>query len=1177
MTPGQDNPLQRGLETPSRAGLLGGLIHPRVLRTLARLGLVVGLVVLVAVGAAVALIMRGPTELAVLRDRVEQTLQDSLGSRYTVDVGKTALDIDPVLGLVVLVDDVAISTRDGEVVASIPSTRLAVDPLALLMLHVTLRSVELNQPVLAFARDAGGGVMLGRSATGVGEGDKADEPGADSPRNAGAPEPAGGFPDIFNALQILDRGLEPTVAKALQAGFERFSMVQATVEIADNLTAGGTRVFSRADLQAVLDRGTNGASVTLTAPGYAGRWTAKTELRAEPGTGERLLAAEFSQLSLADIFPRVGLDDSPIASDIPFFGRASVRFSPTGEIADASMQLDLGAGNVVFRGEQESILLDEASLKLRWDVANKAILIDPSRYAAGKSRGTLTGVVRPLGGPADRRFAFEIKADDAILAPRDVAAPPLSAQLLTVNGVADLPRKRINFDKAELVAGNNTLTATGWMGFEGKTPSVNLAAQFSPMPAAVVKQIWPPFIAGPARKWVVEHVSGGRIAAGDFKAAIPGGLLWNSERPVIPEDNLKLKLRLEDVTFTTIGDVPPITRASGNAAIAGSTFGLDIDHGEIRMPSGKTVTINAGAFAVANTAPLNPGANLELALAGDAGAMAELSNVKPFSALDKQSIDPKAIAGSATAGISAKWQMRPQVTEADIEWRVNAAIDNFASAAPISGHAIREGKMNLSASPAEVSINGRAKIDGVTANLAMTVPLGENAKAASDGRRQIRMVLDDDARKKLGIGLDDVIAGTVEATVNELPNKGQHFDLDLKRARLTLRAVGWSKGIGVPGRLVFDLVPSTDGFRVENLALSGTGFGMTGRAVLDKKYALVSADIDQLNLHKGDQLGFTIRKGAKSGYAIVAKGKSFDVRGVLDLLRETPEPGPGAPDVTVEASVDRLVGHNGASIDRGSLTLSATAGQVKRVQLTGVLGASKLALTFSDSTQNTSLNLETGDAGAFFRFVDFYSRIQGGSLRLAGTRSGVDRPMVGSFDVVNFSVVGEPAMARVAAVDTSRPDYYNGNFDPNRVQFDRMVINFTKRDSMLVIEDALLRGNAVGAVFDGRIDLASHSLALAGTYLPAYAFNNLFSKLPIIGLALAGGPQEGLLGVTFKVEGQMDQPQLTINALSAIAPGVFRKIFEFRGPGGVGPQTFGNPGFGTGQGGFGNAQPGFPP
>jgi nicotinamidase-related amidase len=37
----------------------------------------------------------------------------------------------------------------------------------------------------------------------------------------------------------------------------------------------------------------------------------------------------------------------------------------------------------------------------------------------------------------------------------------------------------------------------------------------------------------------------------------------------------------------------------------------------------------------------------------------------------------------------------------------------------------------------------------------------------------------------------------------------------------------------------------------------------------------------------------------------------------------------------------------------------------------------------------------------------------------------------------------------------------------------------------------------------------------------------------------------GLIGVTFKVEGKLDAPSLMINPLSAITPGIFRKIFEF--------------------------------
>ena len=35
------------------------------------------------------------------------------------------------------------------------------------------------------------------------------------------------------------------------------------------------------------------------------------------------------------------------------------------------------------------------------------------------------------------------------------------------------------------------------------------------------------------------------------------------------------------------------------------------------------------------------------------------------------------------------------------------------------------------------------------------------------------------------------------------------------------------------------------------------------------------------------------------------------------------------------------------------------------------------------------------------------------------------------------------------------------------------------------------------------------------------------------------------IGVTFKVEGPIASPSLTVNPLSMITPGIFRKIFEF--------------------------------
>jgi hypothetical protein len=111
-----------------------------------------------------------------------------------------------------------------------------------------------------------------------------------------------------------------------------------------------------------------------------------------------------------------------------------------------------------------------------------------------------------------------------------------------------------------------------------------------------------------------------------------------------------------------------------------------------------------------------------------------------------------------------------------------------------------------------------------------------------------------------------------------------------------------------------------------------------------------------------------------------------------------------------------------------------------------------------------------------------------------------------------------------------------------------MLVRYSHTDRLLTIDDALLSGSTIGATFSGRYDLSAANIDIAGTYLPAYAFNNFLSRIPILGLALGGDASEGLIGVTFKVQGPISGPEVFFNPLSAVTPGLFRKIFEFQRP-----------------------------
>ena len=135
-------------------------------------------------------------------------------------------------------------------------------------------------------------------------------------------------------------------------------------------------------------------------------------------------------------------------------------------------------------------------------------------------------------------------------------------------------------------------------------------------------------------------------------------------------------------------------------------------------------------------------------------------------------------------------------------------------------------------------------------------------------------------------------------------------------------------------------------------------------------------------------------------------------------------------------------------------------------------------------------------------------------------------------------VASEPA--QIAASRTGAPAV-----SLSRAHFDRMVARFRNVDRRINIDEALLRGATTGATFNGHFDLAASRVAINGTFIPAYDFNNAIGHIPLVGMILTGGNSGGLFGVTFRIEGPLTGPRLLFNPLSAVAPGIFRKIFEF--------------------------------
>jgi hypothetical protein len=120
-----------------------------------------------------------------------------------------------------------------------------------------------------------------------------------------------------------------------------------------------------------------------------------------------------------------------------------------------------------------------------------------------------------------------------------------------------------------------------------------------------------------------------------------------------------------------------------------------------------------------------------------------------------------------------------------------------------------------------------------------------------------------------------------------------------------------------------------------------------------------------------------------------------------------------------------------------------------------------------------------------------------------------------------------------------------GNGPNAGLSFSRMRAEFTRSTGKLAIRDGIVSGPTMGATIEGWLDYAQNQVRMNGTFLPAYGLNNIFGQIPIVGLFLGGGSNEGLIGITYEVVGTPGAPDLRVNPMSAVAPGVLRKIFEF--------------------------------
>ena len=111
--------------------------------------------------------------------------------------------------------------------------------------------------------------------------------------------------------------------------------------------------------------------------------------------------------------------------------------------------------------------------------------------------------------------------------------------------------------------------------------------------------------------------------------------------------------------------------------------------------------------------------------------------------------------------------------------------------------------------------------------------------------------------------------------------------------------------------------------------------------------------------------------------------------------------------------------------------------------------------------------------------------------------------------------------------------------------FSRLRAEFSRQNGQLTVREGVAKGPAIGGTIEGTLDYNANQVRMSGTFVPLYGVNNIFGQIPVLGLVLGNGNNEGLFAITYEVVGTPSAPVLRVNPISAIFPGVTRKIMEF--------------------------------
>ena len=498
--------------------------------------------------------------------------------------------------------------------------------------------------------------------------------------------------------------------------------------------------------------------------------------------------------------------------------------------------------------------------------------------------------------------------------------------------------------------------------------------------------------------------------------------------------------------------------------------------------------------------------------------------------MKKAELTPDLAVGRAALRAAVAFDLEQQVELEDVSFDVTGELIDFSSETLVRNRQISAGSLELRADGDGIAISGRGRLGKVPATVTWSQAFGPENKGRSraEGSIELSHAFLDEFGIKLppgsvsgsGVAQFEVALVRGEAPAFSIPS-------DLNRLGLRLAAINWSKppnqtgSLEVEGRL--GTTPAID-----LLALDAPGLTASGVVDLTETGAMATAQFDRVRVGGWlDGPVTLIGRGPDLSPAVRMSG------GRIDLRQAAFGSGGGGGGGPIELALDRLVVSEGITFTDFSGRFDSAGGLDGQFSAR-INGRTPVAGTVVPTPTGAAVRLIADDAGGAMASAGVLQNARGGRMDLTLNPTGVEGVYDGRLRVTRTRIVQAPALTEIISAISivGLLDQMNSG----GISLSEVDAEFQLTPRRLTLYRSSAVGPSLGISLDGIYDLASKQMDMQGVVSPVYFLNGIGQVFSRRG--------EGLFGFAFRLRGAAGDPDVSVNPLSILPPGMFREIFR---------------------------------